>query len=806
MVTSGKLDWKLPTGIGLAVLALGSGVMGPLWALTKEPSGLPGWGNFTGTTVGDTVLLPILAASLMAAFSYLPSGNRKTEGLVLACGALIGAIGGFALQLSWILDNKPRLSWILPRVHHFSALGYYHAVFLCTVSGILFSLAFGITYRARQISRDSSGVISRLASSPLFFVMLVCIWAFSVLTIQGGGAGISNLATITSVIVPSLLAILLAIYALEPQWADVLTTAFWALVLSSLLCLLIIMWPTNLDVPVGLIVALGLTSAIAFRDPGWPHRIAESCIIGAATACLIVLPLGDPEMLWRNVVLCLSIAPVVVAITAKGPLVNESLKARCSWTDAIIMCLFATSVPLVAFLLRNGVSDVGAGAFTVALAAPIVGERLVPWYQSQMERVTAGEESHSGVTVDPKMSALARLVAFRGVGWGIAALAVLLGIVISAGPSMGFVYGSGAPDLNPQLSLAALLIALASLTISIFARRSPMAPVASIVGSLTVFGLVINDLTEAQHYQWWWVWVAVAGALVSIWQWESIAANAAMRPRWLVRREWRQSVAVSVALAVGSLTLLVCTDGMINPAGGPAEPLASLLVLIGAVLTGLMLAMAAGWSLDWQPSEAVTSGEDQDEPNWAAYRMRACMLMDFGLIQGLAAIGIWLPSLALVHIGLSSLNDFFNTAVMALTGMLLFIPIFIWALRNSVRHVDGQSRKADRPPYTLFYETLPYVSLHEEKQVAKDLVWGDRGPDQQEEWASTLASHQLHLNLISLALAVVSLGGMLGMLIYITRNEPRSRTGRRYRPWEKAPSVSHSSSAVIGQPDRSPAV
>ena len=217
MVTSGKLDWKLPTGIGLAVLALGSGVMGPLWALTKEPSGLPGWGNFTGTTVGDTVLLPILAASLMAAFSYLPSGNRKTEGLVLACGALIGAIGGFALQLSWILDNKPRLSWILPRVHHFSALGYYHAVFLCTVSGILFSLAFGITYRARQISRDSSGVISRLASSPLFFVMLVCIWAFSVLTIQGGGAGISNLATVTSVIVPSLLAILLAIYALEPR-------------------------------------------------------------------------------------------------------------------------------------------------------------------------------------------------------------------------------------------------------------------------------------------------------------------------------------------------------------------------------------------------------------------------------------------------------------------------------------------------------------------------------------------------------------------------------------------------------------
>ena len=126
-----------------------------------------------------------------------------------------------------------------------------------------------------------------------------------------------------------------------------------------------------------------------------------------------------------------------------------------------------------------------------------------------------------------------------------------------------------------------------------------------------MFGLVINDIAETQHYQWWWVWVAVAGALVSVWQVESIAANAAMRPRWLVRREWRQSVAVSVALAVGSLTLVVCTDGMINPAGGPAEPLASLLVLIGAVLTGLMLAMAAGWSLDWQPSLIETARHHQ---------------------------------------------------------------------------------------------------------------------------------------------------------------------------------------------------
>lgn len=568
MVISSRLDWKLPAGMGIAVLALGSGVMGPLWALTKEAPGIPGWDSFTGTTVGDTLLLPVLAASLLAAFRYLPSTERRAERLVLVCGAFIGAAGGLALQLSWVLDKKPRLSWLLPHVHHFSSLGYYHAVFLCTVSGVLFSLAFGTVYRIMQVN-GASPDLHRMAASPLLFIILACIWAFSVLTIQGGGAGISNLATIASVILPSVLVILLCVYALRTRWVAALQTMFWALLFASLLCLLIILWPANLDTPMGLIVALGLTGAVSFRDFDYPNRIVESSIIGTAIACLIVLPLGDPNTLARNMLLSLSIAPMVVALTAAGPLVDRPLVTRCSWTDAGIMCLFATSVPVVAWLLRNGLSDVGAGSFTVALAAPIVGERLVPWYQSEMERVTASEEAHPGVTADPGMSRLARLVAFRGVSWGIAAIAVLLGIIIVAGPSMGFVHGTGMPDFNLWLTLATLLVAFGLVTIAIFARRSLLAPAAVVVGSLTVFGLVITNFAEAHHHPWWTVWVAVAGALVSIWQVESIVANAAMRPQWLVRREWRHGLAASVALAVGSLTLVTCTEGMINPAGRP---------------------------------------------------------------------------------------------------------------------------------------------------------------------------------------------------------------------------------------------
>jgi hypothetical protein len=334
MTVSIGRDWKSPVLTGLAVLVLGSGVMGTEWALKKQAPGIPGWTSFTGTTVGDTLLLPVLAASLVAAFRYLPATGRGTEKYILRFGAFTGALGGLAVQLSWLLDDKPRLSWVLPRAHHFSLAGYYHAIFLIAASG--------------------------------------------------------------------------------------------------------------------------------------------------------------------------------------------------------------TSL----------------------------------------------------------------------------------------------------------------------------ARRSHLAPAAVVAGSLVVFSLVIANLAEAPQYPWWLAWAAVGAALVSIWQVESIIGNAAMRPRWLVRREWRHEVAISVALAVGSLTLTGCTDGMVSPAGGSAESLASLLIFFGEVSTGLILVMAAGWALDWQPGSiaggrAIASGGDSGEPNWARYRLRGCLLMDFGLIQGLTTVGIWLPSLAIAHIGLSSQDRFF---------------------------------------------------------------------------------------------------------------------------------------------------
>lgn len=396
---------------------------------------------------------------------------------------------------------------------------------------------------------------------------------------------------------------------------------------------------------------------------------------------------------------------------------------------------------------------------------------LVPWFSIELKQVHESEAAHKGVTVTPELTALARRVAFRGTSWGIAAISALLGIVISAGPSMGFTEGTGMPDLNLRLCLLTFLMALLATTVAYFSKQSSGAPLLLILGCVVVSGLLLANISESRLHPGLFLAVAVPASLVGLWQVESILGNAAMRPFWLVRRKWRHAVAASVALAVGLLTFTGCADGMINSVGKPAQPLASLLIFLGGIFTALTLVVGAGWVLDWQP--AVTANQhlvreiESAAPNWARYRMRGCLLMDFGLIEGLAAIGIWIPALALAHIGLGSRDGALNTILLVGTVMVFFIPMFTWALQTSIKHVKEQSRKANRTTATLFYGTLPYVSAAEERDVAQSLLKSRDGPVDQKQWAAAIAVHQLHLNLIAIAISLISVVGTLGVLVLV---------------------------------------
>lgn len=743
--------------------------MAPLWALTNYQQNLPGWSSFSATTVGDTILLPVLAASLLAVFRGQPKPKGKSEGRVMLLGALLGGIGGAAIQLSWVLDDHPRLTWVLPEPHHLSTGGWYHAVFLCATSSMLLALAFGATLRARTLTKAGAvWHIDHAATSPLLLVIVSSTCAFCILVIHDGGSGSSSAVTIASTIAPGVLSIILCLYAAGSHYRKLIPIISWSIALALLVALIAVLWPREPVSLLGLTVALGLSGGAYFRSSNFAHRIGELCFTVCILIVFLVLPLRNPDYISLNLLLAVCTGLIIWVIAAVSP-VKTGHRTRYPLRESAMTAIFAVSVPIAAWLLEHGNAGAPVGSFVVLVAAIVFGGLLIPGYKPDMDALMSEEAAQAGVTADPAVSVLARRVALRGISWGIAAVSGLLGLVMAAGPSMGFVYGTGFPELKWWSGAGALLTALVTCVVSLAARKSPLAPAVPSIGGLVVFCLVIAGFTAAPHHPWWWVWVTIAASLVSAWNLETIIANAAMRPQWVVKRNWRHAVAVPIALAAGGVVLLTCANGMVNSNGEPAESFSSLGVFGLGTLTSLLLLMAAGWTLD-PYSVGYISGEDdvsdngKSPKNWARYRLREWLLADFMLVQSLSVVAIWLPSLTIAHIGISGHYNMFNTAAMAATGILFFAPIFMLSLRNAVRHIDEQSSKAQRPSRSVLFGTLPYVSADEEKATVTSFLRSKDGPVSQQEWARAVAVNQLHLSIISIVIVLVSIIGSLGVI------------------------------------------
>jgi hypothetical protein len=70
---------------------------------------------------------------------------------------VVGGLAGAAVQASWLLDPSPVTNWTLPRAHHFSFPGWYHACYLVLAAG---SIAAMGTLGARRL-RSAPPVVRR---------------------------------------------------------------------------------------------------------------------------------------------------------------------------------------------------------------------------------------------------------------------------------------------------------------------------------------------------------------------------------------------------------------------------------------------------------------------------------------------------------------------------------------------------------------------------------------------------------------------------------------------------------------------
>ncbi|MGH8886661.1 MAG: hypothetical protein ACRDYX_16105 [Egibacteraceae bacterium] len=140
----------------LATFGAGFVVMG-LWSLFLDHSpSLPSFSDYLSGTLGDGLFLPVTVYGLFLAKNRHPVMRSPHQHLFLYTAGIAGAIVGILSHASWYTDPAPKLNWMLPEPHHFSPVGWYHAVFLTMTSTVVAATFCGLLINLRSALRGDA--------------------------------------------------------------------------------------------------------------------------------------------------------------------------------------------------------------------------------------------------------------------------------------------------------------------------------------------------------------------------------------------------------------------------------------------------------------------------------------------------------------------------------------------------------------------------------------------------------------------------------------------------------------------------
>lgn len=746
-------------GLGLIILVLGSGVMSTISNLGPEQP-YPGWKQFKATTIGDTVLLPILASSLYIACRGV---GARVATPSFRLGASVGALGGIALQASWLIDPKPRLTWVLPEVHRFSWQGWYHGAFLVLISGLLVGLTARLLTFLWLARSTNPLMISEAARSPLMVVIVLCAALFGALVVLDGGAGTSRVYTFAAVILTVTLAVAAGIV--------ILGRAAWLAIACGLICAscgltLVLFFQSSPAAWVGATVSLLLAFGISVRHEPWLLRVAETTAVSLCLAAVLVLSihLSSRAVLAVAVAAC-GVLAVCMGVTRLLPLQSVG-SSPVDFRTASTAAALTAALPAAAWLGKQPPDLIqGYGNAVTIIVAAFFAPWLVPLIEQDMKTLMAMEAGDPEVTGDAQITRVATRITLRAASWGPAAVAILFTVVVYAGPSMGFADGRASVSVPWIKLMLAVIVSVSAAVTAYRLRARSWSPLIVCLAALLLTLLYLSE-TNWRAFQEFPV-VLFWGILILLWQAESVVSNTAMRPAWAVRRPWRIPVGITLALAV-SIGFAAANDiGNFNSSGSLTPILTSFAVMSVIAALNAVLVLIAGWTIDWRSTLGdmpPASGGASGPTNWARYRLRGSLFQDYGLMYLLASLGVWLPFAAVLRVVRDDRAGLASSFVLATTGMVFFSGIFVFSLQNSVQHVVEQSNKAGRPVEAWLFGTIPVVSRKEQAESLASLVSSADGPASQLQWASTLAAHQQRQNVLAIGLCFTSLAGVVAFV------------------------------------------
>lgn len=164
-----------------------------LFSLGGEPhAGVPGLFDYAAATLGDGLLLPLLALVCVLGLALVPRPAPQESGWTLA-GVLSGLGVGAAIQAIWLLDSSPHLNWTLVAPHELNTAGWWHSAFFVLASGFFGGCALRVALRIRRSASNSelrvlleSGWLAALTFCVLGFLGLAAADNFAATGTQAG--------------------------------------------------------------------------------------------------------------------------------------------------------------------------------------------------------------------------------------------------------------------------------------------------------------------------------------------------------------------------------------------------------------------------------------------------------------------------------------------------------------------------------------------------------------------------------------------------------------------------------------------
>lgn len=731
-----------------AVFVAGFGVLSLIWEFGTWPREVLGFFHYRSAWLGDGLLLPLMAASLIIVIRKLPTPINERRWMAVA--AVAGFAGGLSLQLLWLADPDPTLNWTLPAPHRFNAAGVYHAVFLTCATGLFFGLWVVVVRRLRVLRATAPTQLTATLTTPAAFTALAALMAFIglVLLDNRGFRTQAILATLAAIGGAAVGLALLLFSALGTNILQARRTLLLAAATAAGLSMLAAQRPHThggaeevaLSVLVLLLIMLALAAPIrrrARRGLG-PAIVSLAFVLSGALAVAV-------QQIHRSVLQAGVVAVLGAAVATMIPL--SLLFPREARLRAVgkkfVLVVLAVSYPVMNLALAHWLRELGPRGHGQAETAvdwmPALLPLILPLTYVLFGVLIKAERTGASTTDSVALSSLQATTWLQIVGFAASAVVSLVVLFVAVAPTLGVdPAGAGASDgriVSTALwsLLAACLTGLGLLMSLIgrpgsFLRRS--ATSFALLGPLLFGVAMVSHRAPVTRLPWL---VVPAAAIMGLLAAESVIFNSA---RLHLRAEgWAgRIIGASCGFGTGSAMFWLLSSAVWS--GGLA---ASLPVSMGAAL----VALCGGFVMT--TFAGIVLARLSSQRHLTPYPPHRNLLQDQIVYLALGFFFALVPVLAIARLqgsGGSPIGSI-RTGLLEFAGAIGFF--YGWVLKNNREHLNYERIKS--PP-----DAVIDRANGNPEEVAR----------LNDERVRQLSFHVKFQNRFSLALAVVSIVGVVG--------------------------------------------